>query len=47
MLYTKVVATSGPGDGLKGYTGSTSTIQSGRMLITYDEKGWTKFTKLT
>ena len=44
-LYTKFVPMSRPGDGLKGYTGSTVTIQSGGILTTYDEKGRTKFTK--
>jgi hypothetical protein len=28
-----------PGDGLKGYTGSTVSIQNGSQLLTYDEKG--------
>jgi hypothetical protein len=27
------------GDGLKGYTNSTVSIQNGSMLLTYDEKG--------
>lgn len=29
----------GPGDGLKGYTGSSVNIQRGRTIYTYDEKG--------
>ncbi len=28
-----------PGDGVKGYTGSTVSIQYGSQLLTYDEKG--------
>jgi len=28
-----------PGDGLKGYTGSTVSIQNGSQLLTYDERG--------
>ena len=28
-----------PEDGLKGYTGSTVSIQNGSQLLTYDEKG--------
>ena len=27
-----------PGDGLKGYTGSTVSIQNGSQLLTYDER---------
>jgi hypothetical protein len=27
------------GDGLKGYTNSTVSIQNGSQLLTYDEKG--------
>ena len=28
-----------PGDGLKGYTNTTVSIQNGSQLITYDERG--------
>ena len=36
---TGLMAGTGPGDGLKGYTGSTVNIQLGKMIYTYDERG--------
>ncbi len=38
QLFTKSKG-SQPGDGLKGYTGSTVNIKHGSLIYTYDEKG--------
>lgn len=34
-----ITASIGAGDGLKGYTSSTVTIQRGNQIFTYDEQG--------
>jgi hypothetical protein len=38
QLFTKTKGTR-PGDGLKGYTGTTVDIRYGSVIYTYDEKG--------
>jgi hypothetical protein len=43
-LFTKPVGTR-QGDGLKGYTATTVSIQSGTAIHTYDDRGRTIFSK--
>ncbi len=43
-LFTKTVGTR-PGDGLKGYTAGTVSIQSGTAIHTYDDRGRIVFSK--
>lgn len=40
-------AGSGPGDGLKGYTSSTVSIQRGLLVHTYDDRGRPLFSQPT
>ena len=39
MQVATIPAGNEPGDGLKGYTGSTVNVQRGAWIYTYDEHG--------
>ena len=44
MLFTKANG-SGPHDGLLGFTGSSVTVRSGSVIITYGEYGQILYSK--
>lgn len=44
VLFQKSCGTK-PTDGLKGYTSTTVSIQTGSSIVTYDQKGRSLFSK--